>query len=292
MRMRTKTREGALGLLLAAGLAGCGGPAAGPVKANEVIAHRVSGELPRQDPDAAAWGAAPEVWVKLLVQDQAPPKLDTPSVELVRVRALHDEKWIAFRLEWEDPSADELVTAARFGDMAAVQVPTEAGADVPDGAMGQLGRPVRITLWRASKDHFLRTGMDPITALYPNALPDHYPAHAAKEGRAAMEVQYSPARSVKNPVTVGRAESATEDLLAEGFGSLTSSDTQVSLGKGVHDGKVWRVVIARPFDAKQGQALVVGGRTYSAFAVWQGAANNVGSRKMRSGWVPLSIEVK
>lgn len=278
---------------LAAAVSACGGKAEPPVRANEVTARVVAGELPRRDPGSAAWDAAPELVVKLLVQDQAPPKLEVPAVESVRVRALRDDHWVAFRLEWDDATKDELVGPARFGDMVAVQVPSEAGANIPDGAMGQLGRPVRIHLWKAANEARLGAKTDAISALYPNALPDHYPAQAAGgDHKTAMELQYSPARAARNIVAVKRADSPTEDLLAEGFGSLTAAEVQVSLGKGVHDGKTWRVVIARPLDTKQGEALALGGRTYAAFAVWQGAAQNVGSRKMRSGWVPLSLEVK
>jgi hypothetical protein len=270
--------------------AACGPAARAPETATEVVAAKVAA-APTADPGAASWDGASELIAKLLLQDQAPPKLDKAGVESVRVRALHDGRWIVFRLEWDDPTKDDLVGPARFGDMAAIQVPSEAGSSLPDGAMGQTARPVRISLWRASSDHRLRTGIDPIAALYPNALPDHYPAAAAADTKkAAMEVQYSPARATHNIVAVHRADSPTEDMIAEGFGSLTTAPEQISLGKGDHDGRRWRVVIARPLDLKESEPLRAGARSYIAFAVWQGADGNVGSRKMRSGWVSLSIE--
>lgn len=268
---------------------GCGEKAAVHPTSTEVVAKRVA-EAPRGDPADPRWDGAPELLTKLLLQDQAPPKLEQPSVDALRVRALVDEKWISFRLEWSDDSPSELVASGQFGDMAAIQLPILAGADVPDGAMGQVGRPVRISLWRASRQHHLRTGVDPIAALYPNMVNDHYPAEAAGSHAQAMALLYAPARANHNSVAVGRADSPTEDLLAEGFGSLSPAPEQSSLGGGAHDGQRWRVVIARPLDAKEGEALRLGVRTYAAFAVWQGAAGNVGSRKMRSVWVPLAID--
>lgn len=286
MRSRPTLHLFSLGLLLAG--PGCGERAAPRPTATEVTAKRVI-DLPSKDPLDPRWATSPELMTKLLLQDQAPPKLDQPGVEALKVRALHDGKNVAFRLEWTDDSADELVAAARFGDMVAIQLPLQAGADVPDGAMGQLGRPVRITLWRASRQHQLRTGLDPIAALYPNAVIDHYPVDAAGPHAAAMGLLYAPARANDNPVAMART-SPTEDLIAEGFGSLSPAPTQVSDGIGAHEGKTWRVVITRPLDAKEGEALRPGVRTYAAFAVWQGAAGNVGSRKMRSAWVPLAID--
>jgi DMSO reductase family type II enzyme heme b subunit len=266
-------------LVLSLIAAGCGEQTAkGPPPAAEVIAKKLSGELPKSDPGAAAWNKAPEHIAKLMIQDQAPPKLDTPSIESLRVRALHDGKWVVFRLEWDDPAAEGVVGPARFGDMAAVQLPAEAGASVPDAAMGQSGRVVRIHLWKAANEARLAGGPDAVARLYPNATVDHYPGHAA------------PALSAKNLVTSGRPDSPTEDLLAEGFGSLTAAPDQVSLGKGVHANGRWTVTIARPLDQRETEPLIPGGRSYAAFAVWQGSAGNVGSRKMRSGWIPLSIE--
>jgi hypothetical protein len=51
------------------------------------------------------------------------------------------------------------------------------------------------------------------------------------------------------------------------------------------------VTIARPLQEGAGRNnLEVGKKTYVAFAVWDGADRQTGSRKMRSGWVPLFLE--
>jgi hypothetical protein len=38
--------------------------------------------------------------------------------------------------------------------------------------------------------------------------------------------------------------------------------------------------------------LAPGRRTQVAFAVWEGAHGEAGARKMRTGWIPLVLEVK
>jgi len=47
----------------------------------------------------------------------------------------------------------------------------------------------------------------------------------------------------------------------------------------------WAVVITRPLP----DGLSPRSRTQIAFAVWNGGAGEVGARKMRTGWVPLSM---
>jgi hypothetical protein len=48
----------------------------------------------------------------------------------------------------------------------------------------------------------------------------------------------------------------------------------------------WSVVLSRPLPT----GLDPGRRTQVAFAVWQGAHQEAGARKMRTVWVPLAIE--
>ena len=60
----------------------------------------------------------------------------------------------------------------------------------------------------------------------------------------------------------------------------------VSVAKGLHKAAGWAVVLSRPLPA----GLAPGGRSQVAFAVWEGSKQEVGSRKMRTGWTPLSLE--
>lgn len=273
---------------------GCEKPAGPIMTPAEVRAVFVSGELPRTDPGTHVWDSAPEHVAKLLLQDQMEPKLHKAAVELVRVRALHDGRSIVFRLQWADATRDSLAAPARFGDGAAIQFPVIAGGDVPDGAMGQKGRPVRIHQWKASWQDRIDKKVDVVAALYPNAVADHYPPEAARDerSRADLERAFVPAIAVGNPVTAGRSDAPLQDMVAEGFGSLTVEREQVSSGRGGHDGSGWTITIARPFDTSPDNALVPGKRTYMALAVWDGSAGNSGARKMRSGWIPLSVEDK
>jgi DMSO reductase family type II enzyme heme b subunit len=100
-----------------------------------------------------------------------------------------------------------------------------------------------------------------------------------------MALRYAPARALGNDMA-GPRESPVEDLVAVGPGSLSRADSAQSDGNGRRSGDGWEVVISRPLP----DGLESGGRSVVAFAVWSGAGNEAGSRKMRSGWIPLAVE--
>jgi ethylbenzene dehydrogenase len=267
--------------------AGCA-PAGPPQSPAEVQVVR-NASIPA-GPDDAAWQSAPVHVEPLILQDLVEPRLLTPSTSQVRVQAVTDGTRIAFRLEWDDPEKDDLPGAARFSDACAVQLPAKIEADVPAPQMGEANRGVEITYWRASWQAEADGRPDDIKALYPGATVDHYPFEAApleKAGAARdqMKARYSPARALGNGME-GPREKPVQDLIAEGPGTITPAPASHSEGKGAYGKKGWAVVLSRPLPA----GLAPGGRSQVAFAVWQGSKQEVGSRKMRSGWTPLSLE--
>jgi hypothetical protein len=243
-------------------------------------------------PADPAWQKVPAYDAALILQDLVEPRLMHPSTAGVAVRALHDGTRIAFRLEWRDSTRDDLPGASRFPDACAVQLPAEMRADVPAPQMGEMARAVEITQWKASWQAMVDGRADDIHALYPNARVDHYPFEAASldSGSAAQQrlaSQYAPARALGNdqggPRTV-----PVEDLRAEGPGTITRVTPPVSVGRGTRLSQGWAVVISRPLPPE----LQPSGRTQVAFAVWDGAREEVGSRKMRSVWIPLAVEAR
>jgi Ethylbenzene dehydrogenase len=221
-------------------------------------------------------------------------------VELMRVRALHDGTSLAFRLEWADATQDLIPESGRTSDAVALQFPLVSGADVPDPAMGQAGKAVRIWYWKAvwqdDDARALGGGGDRVATLYPRASIDHYPFAAPPiQGSAAvadeMARRYAPARATGNPITVRAQGRAVQVLMAEGFGNTRPAATQDGSGVGRWSNGSWSTVIARRLDPGPDLApLTPGVRTYVAVAVWDGSARHSGSRKMRSGWIPLLVE--
>lgn len=241
-------------------------------------------------PEDALWAQVPVFAAPLLLQDVVEPRLLVPSVPEVRVQALTDGAQLAVRLAWDDPSQDDLPGAARFCDACAVQVPQAVEASVPNPQMGESGRPVEITHWRASWQAEVNGRGTSIQEYYPNAQVDHYPFTAAPleaspELQREAEIRFSPARASGNTVSSPRTN-AVEDLIATGPGSITAAGVTVSRGAGRRTPAGWEVVLTRPLP----QGLAAGGESVIAFAVWQGADQEAGSRKMRSAWVPLRLE--
>jgi hypothetical protein len=266
----------------------------GPVvNATEVRAVRATGELPALDPQSPRWDVVPQHPAKLMVQDVTEPRLTVPGVDLVNVRAMHNGANVVFRLEWADATSDVIPDVGRSSDAAAIQLPLQPGADVPDAAMGQLGKGVQIAYWKSVwQDDAARegSGKDRIAALHPNATTDHYPAQAGGAAREEMERRYAPASAAGNPMLTAR-NGAVQEMIAEGFGSAAPAPAQKASGRGVWANGKWVATIARPLDEGAGAAnLQPGQRTYIAFAVWDGAARHTGARKMRSGWIPLVLE--
>jgi DMSO reductase family type II enzyme heme b subunit len=268
-----------------------------PQNLEQVVAPFTAAPLPFEDPRSKLWNDAPEHPGALFTQEITEPMLTEPGVGLVKVRALHNGEWIVFRLEWSDSTQDLIPRAGRSSDAAAIQFPLAGDGDVPDAAMGQEGKGVRIWYWKALwQDDAQRAqagGGDRIASLYPNAAIDHYPYEANSAARAEMEKRYAPARAAGNPVTSRPNAGLVQVLGAEGFGNVRTVPEQLARGKGEWARGVWVVTIARPLrGAAELGDLTSGKRSYAAFAIWDGAHAHTGSRKMRSDWIPLVLEKK
>ncbi len=277
-----------MGALLVCLVGACGKKKAKRKAKEIVVTHRST--LPKA-PSDASWKSVPSYDAKLLLQDLVEPRQLKATTQKVTVQAISDGRRIAFRLTWKDGSKNDLPGSARFSDACAVQLPADTHTGVPDPQMGHTKRPVEIAYWRASWQAVVNGRKDTIKALYPNASVDHYPfeAHSLKKRPAhqkAMAKRYAPARALGNRMGGPRTQ-PVQDLIAEGPGTLHPAPKRQSVGSGRRAGQGWAVVIERPLPVglRQGHT-----RTHIAFAIWDGGHREVGARKMRSGWIPISIK--
>ncbi len=250
----------------------------------------LSGQTVTLDVNASVWGSAPVHLSKMIPQDLVEPRLMEASTQEVQIQAITDGREIAFRIEWPDETQNDLPGPARFMDGVAVQLPSKIDPNVPAPQMGETGKSVEISYWRADWQAIVDGRADDITSIYPNAKPDHYPFNAKSlekdpEAQRQAALRYSPARALGNGREGPRTQ-PVEDLVAEGPGTLTPGPNQLSKGKGVRTSTGWAVVITRPLPAgfsKESPSQI-------AFAVWQGSHGETGARKMRSGWVNLILK--
>jgi hypothetical protein len=235
------------------------------------------------------WEQAPLHTAKLILQDLVDPRLMQASTPFVNVQAITDGRQIAFRVSWSDATMDDVPGPGRFADAVAIQLPAATTPDVPAPQMGEEGKAVEITYWSAVFQAAVNGRKDEIQALYPRAKVDHYPfeAPSLKPGSAeqqAMAKRYAPARTLQN-VMAGPRRVPVQDLVAAGPGTLQPAEKTVSTGSGKYLQGGWSVVLIRPLPS----GAQPGGRTQIAFAVWEGSHQEVGARKMRTAWIPLSF---
>lgn len=261
-----------------------------------IVARYVEGPLPITEPNSPIWGKATEVDMELGPQLTAQPWIHPePSVRSVRVRAVNNGTWIAFLMEWEDETKDDVMLVDTFRDAAAVMLALQPGAGQ---CMGTPSAKVLIAHWKADWQRDVDEGFADLEQLYPNFWSDWYPmalgeppytikqltnTSAARlfiAGLAAGNILSNPSRTL-----------SVETLVAHGWGTLTTTDKQLFIGRGVHDGKVWRVVLARPLiTGVADPPWASGQKTEVVFAVWDGSNGEIGAKKGVS--LPTTLEVE
>jgi len=242
------------------------------------------------DANDSVWRDAPTHVSKFILQDLVEPRLMEASTQEVQVQAITDGKEIAFRIEWTDETQNDMAKPHHFIDGCAVQIPLKISESVPAPQMGEAGKTVEISYWRADWQAIVDGRVDEITSLYPNAKPDHYPFNAEslkKNPQAQQEtaLRYAPARAMGNN-RQGPRQQPVEDLIAEGPGTLTPNPQAFSKGKGIRMSKGWTVVMTRPVP----EGLSKEKPSEIAFAIWEGSHGETGARKMRTGWVTLTMK--
>jgi DMSO reductase family type II enzyme heme b subunit len=254
---------------------------------SSLTAVRVPGAGPITDPGLALWKRARPVKVAMLPQTVTVPQKPDAAVKELTVRAVHNGGWIAFLIEWKDPTISNTIVLDTFGDQVAVQLPIDTTAAAPAPMMGNPGGRVNIMQWRAAFQRDLDYAAPTVRDLYPNAWADVYPDEVLG---AADARPYSGALGIENPISRGRATPVL-DQMAEGWGSMTVKPDQHALGMGVYRDGGWHVVITRPMvsDDVNAPRLLPGDRTVVGFAVWEGGNREVGARKAWAPWVPLVI---
>jgi mono/diheme cytochrome c family protein len=233
------------------------------------------------DPDDEVWRQARETFVPLM-----PLAWRDERSEGVTIRALHDDKHLAIRIEWKDSTQDDAAVRSQdFTDGVAVQL--SADENPPLFAMGQKDALVNIWYWKAVRQRDLTDKSASLEQQYPNMPRDDW--GEPKDG------VYHPSSAAGNVVAPSKDGSSVECLIAGGFGTLTSRGptAQVARGGARRTADGWAVVFLHPLGAESHDDAVVlePGRTLSiAFAVWDGAAGDRNGQKSVTIWHKISIE--
>lgn len=114
-------------------------------------AKRLEGEAP-SEPDDPRWAEAELSEYPLVGQVIQHPRLFIPSVRAVQVQAVYNDREIALRIVWDDPTQSKPDEASEtFEDAIAVQFPVQvpSGPKRPYFLMGDSERPVNLWRWGA-----------------------------------------------------------------------------------------------------------------------------------------------
>lgn len=283
--------------IIAGGLAGFW---AAQAMAAAIVAKPVQLDLSRLPANQSdwdpAWAKAKVETITLMAQPMAVPRPKTTTTSKILVQAIHDGKWVAFRLRWDDTEKSEAGRLGEFSDSVAIEFPVKDNSVPPPIMMGAKDNPVHIFHWRAQYQVDKEKGKREMKDLYPNMNPDMYPLEFKDEGHLTgltdekREV-FSHGRAAGNPQSY--AKKGIDEIFAEGFGTSAVIQNVEAIADGKWNKNGWTVVIARPLKRENGSVLEAGKGTFVGFAVWQGGKDEVGARKsVTMSWTPLSLPVE
>lgn len=295
MKRFYRSPRGAIGLLVAVAVALSfnGSALAQQVPGvNAIYVQRVSA-----DPFDPSWSTAQVVSVPLTAQLVALPRLATPSITNLYVRAVNDGQRVGFRLDWDDPTRDaHALMQDQFRDAAAVMVASPQG--VPNICMGSPGQVTNLWHWKADWQEDLDKGYQEVVDAYPNFFKDYYPFVTGSppfrmpaDFSSPDAQRYLIGQAAGNPLSQPTRVSPVEEMLSAGFGTATHRSQQTVEGKGVWANGHWQVTFVRDLAVTGAEAASLDGITQApvAFAVWNGSNAEAGARKQLSGMATVRI---
>ncbi len=253
--------------------------------------------LPVAEPGSPAWATTAAAEVPLTPQAGIMPALTQGSISKVTVRALHDDNRLAVLLSWQDPTRDVLTGHPdQFRDAAAIMFPVTEG--LPNICMGAAGQVTNLWHWKADWQQDIDKGFQDVVDAYPNFYKDMYPfATGTPPFRMPQDFSSPEAKSyliglsAGNPLSQPVKLSPVEELVAQGFGTAAHKTSQNVVGRGEWANGTWRVVFSRSLSAGDPDTADLSARkdVPVAFAVWDGADQQVGARKQLSSFFTLSL---
>ncbi|MFL5581972.1 MAG: c-type cytochrome [Gemmatimonadaceae bacterium] len=233
-----------------------------PPEPREVIrAARVERGLPRGPADSA-WAAAPRHYVPLVGQVIRKPRWFAPTVHALWVQALHDDRQLALRVTWTDPSRSPSPAWNEWLERVRGAV---TSVDAP---LGAAQGPDRLALW--------------------------FPAGASSGG----ELPYFLGGSARRPVYALRWTS-DPDRLEEGTGTgLGRFAAQGGAPEATHSVRYangeWQLQVTRaltPRDTARGARFAPGAATPIAFFAADGSNGEDEVRGAVSAWYAVHLDV-
>ncbi len=249
-----------------------------------ILAQKTERDVTKLTPDSKAWSYVKGTTIHLYPQSalsmndkRANALNEGTKAKEARVKAIHDDRNIAFLLEWPDGtrSIQRGYKSDVYADGFAVQFPVNYSnpEKLPYIGMGSDGRPVVIHLQKAVEKVYEPNGNGDVgmqqNILSKNAFGDATVEFARKVGALAVK-DYQ------------------RSFVSEGFRSMTEiKDGSEKFDADMKYGdKVWRGTLVRPL---KDSYLNLKGAFPVAFAAWDGAKLNRDGQKLLSGWIAVKL---
>ncbi len=266
----------------------------------QLTGYRVD-KVPLRNPEHALWKQVKPFTVPLMPQNLVYPKIKKPVISNIKVKILYDNKYIAFYIEWKDATRNAVVDVDKYTDQVAIQLPMNPHAP-PSFMMGNKGGKVHIIHWKAIWQDDITKGYRSVHHLYPNYWVDLYwfaetifaegekphPTYLRKF-KNPKAFKFIPGMAAHNPVSELTRKEPAEEAMAEGFGTFTTQPVQNAKAWGVWKNNTWKVIIARPLVSPDPLDAPIPGKSFVAFAVWDGGSKNVGGRKHYTNWLNFQL---
>jgi hypothetical protein len=216
---------------------------------------------------------------------------DNVNYQMVNVQAMYDNRYLAVKLEWEDNTKDQGLSRIQdFQDGAAVQFSLDGTKGFH--GMGSKDHPTDIWFWKAEWQKRVTEKSQPdIDLVYANRVSD---SNVETYPKLMNDVAYLSGRDAGNIISSKSKKSSVENVTAVGpetVTPLTEKDQQV-FGKGVWDGKKWRVVFVRKLKSDDAKKVnfAKGNQIPIGFAFWNGSERDRNGQKMVSTWYDLELK--
>jgi DMSO reductase family type II enzyme heme b subunit len=123
-----------------------------PIYATLVTVGSVTEAIP-DDPTAEFWKKIAPQHLPLMGQVIVDPRNFNPAIDLVMVRAVYNDREVAFHLSWDDPTESKGDGKQTFPDAIALQFPPQitASTERPYFLMGDANEAVYLLRWEQGK---------------------------------------------------------------------------------------------------------------------------------------------
>ncbi len=232
-----------------------------------LIAKKITGAVPA-DPGDPRWADQEKHGFPLVGQVTVEPRMFTPTVDMVTVKAVYNDKEVAFLVVWDDPThsiASTGVAATAVSPVAA----EAADGPVADGP---------------------KEGAAPV---FDDGVALQFPAKMPTGTEKPYFVMGDPERAVYLAKWRSGANSAVE-LNANGQDKVVAQGSAKFQGNGVFQNGQYRLVMKRSLlteDKEKDIQIVPGTFVPIAFTVWDGSNGEHDGMRSLSAWYHLLLEL-